>query len=80
MKTSLNIDDSLYEDAKKSAERTGRSLSAIISEWARLGRNVERRRSRKRPTLHAVDLGRPLMSVDSRGAVEDALHDDRARY
>lgn len=80
MKTSLNIDDSLYEDARKAAQRTGRTLSAIISEWARLGRNLERRRQQRRPALAPVDLGRPLMNVDSRDSIADALDDDGTRY
>ena len=80
MKTSLSIDDSLYEDAKKASQRTGQTISAIISEWARLGRRVERQRARQKPTLAPVDLGRPLMNFDSRDAVSDALDDDRARY
>ena len=77
MKTSLIIDDSLYEDAKKVAQRTGRSISATISEWARIGRKLERQRSRRKPALAPVDLGRPLMSIDSRDATTDALDDDR---
>ena len=80
MKTSLNIDDSLYEDAKKTAQRTGRSISATISEWARIGRKLERQRARRKPVLAPVDLGRPLMNIDTRDAVTDALDDDRPRY
>ena len=80
MKTSLNIDDSLYEDAKKTAQRTGSTISATISEWARIGQRVERKRARRRPSLAPVDLGRPLMNIDSRDALMDSLDDDRARY
>lgn len=78
MKTSLNLDDGLYEDAKHEALRSGRSLSETITAWARLGRNVERSRAKKRPKLAPVDLGRPLMNIDSRDAVMDSLDDDRA--
>jgi len=79
MKTSLNLDDSLYEDAKKTAQRTGRTISATISEWARIGRKLERQRARRKPTLAPVDLGRPLMNIDSRDALMDALDEDRTR-
>ena len=80
MKTSLTIDDSLYEDAKKAAQRTGRTLSATISDWARIGRKLEQQRSRTKPALAPADLGRPLMNIDTRDAVVDALDDDRTRY
>jgi hypothetical protein len=77
-KTSLNIDDSVYEDAKKAAQKSGRSLSETISDWARIGRNVERQRSRRRkPQLAPVDLGAPRIDLDVRSAVMDALDDDR---
>jgi len=77
VKTSLNIDDSLYEDAKKASARTGKTLSDTISQWARLGRNLERRRGRQKPKLAPADLGRPLMNIDSRDALMDSLDDDR---
>ena len=80
MKTSLIIDDALYEDAKKVSQRTGQTLSATINAWARAGRNLERLRAKKRPTLHPVDLGQPRLSFDSRANLLDAIDDDRARY
>jgi len=80
MKTSLTLDDSLYEDAKKAAGRTGRTISATVSEWARIGRKLERQRAQRKPSLAPVDLGRPLMNIDSRDALMDALDDDRTRH
>jgi hypothetical protein len=80
MKTSLSIDDSLYEDAKKAAQRTGRTISATINEWARIGRKLERQRAQRKPNLAPADLGRPLMNIDTRDALQDALDDDRTRY
>lgn len=77
MKTSLNIDDAVYEDARKVSQKTGRTLSNTISDWARIGRNVERSRKRKRPTLEPVDLGRSLLNIDSRSTLADILDDDR---
>jgi hypothetical protein len=78
VKTSLNLDDSVYEDARKASKKSGRSLSETISEWARLGRNLERARTRDRnPRLFPVDLGEPLIDFDQRSAVTDALDDDR---
>lgn len=77
MKTSLNIDDAVYEDARKVSQKTGRTLSDTISDWARIGRNVERSRKRKRPTLEPVDLGRSLLNIDSRSTLADIFDDDR---
>lgn len=75
MKTSLNIDDSVYEDAKRAAMRHGKTLSETISEWARLGRNVERARKRRKPKLHSVDLGPARVSFASRNTLLDELDD-----
>ena len=59
MKTSLLIEDSLFREAKKEAEKQRRTLSEVISEWARLGRDVlKKARLKKGPgRLRSVDLG-----------------------
>lgn len=61
MKTSLLIEDSLYEAAREEARRGGSSLSQVISEWARLGRmQAEKQKGAKsRRHLPTVDLGAP---------------------
>lgn len=42
MKTSLILDDRVFEDAKKESHRTGKTISEIISSWASLGRDLWR--------------------------------------
>lgn len=37
LKTSLNIEESLLKEAKKYAEKHGRTLGETITYWARLG-------------------------------------------
>ncbi len=64
MKTSLILEDSLFREAKKEAERERKTLSEVISHWARLGRDVlKRKKAGGRPALKSVDLGGPA-SVD----------------
>ena len=64
MKTSLVLEDSLFREAKKEAERHRKTVSEVISGWARLGRNVLKREKREtRPVLKSVDLGGPA-SID----------------
>ena len=36
MKTSLTIEDSLFKAAKKEADRLGKTVSEMISLWARV--------------------------------------------
>lgn len=64
MKTSLILEDSLFREAQKEARRCKRTLSEVISDWARAGRETLKRRAKAvRPTLKSVDLGGPA-SVD----------------
>lgn len=77
MKTSLVLDDALFEEAKKLAQKSNRSISSIISEWARLGRTMAKQRRREKPRLKTFDLGTPLVSFDSRDALMEILDDDR---
>lgn len=59
MKTSLNIDDSLYLAAREESLRSGKALSEIITEWARLGRERMARQSTRSRRFKPVDLGSP---------------------
>jgi hypothetical protein len=74
MKTSLNIEDSLFEAAKKEAERTGKTLSETISTWAREGRRLVARQQRERRPTPPVDLGgSATVDINSRRDWMDAL-------
>jgi hypothetical protein len=79
MKTSLTIDDAVYRDAQKEARRTGKTLSETISEWARLGRRLVRQQRNRQRSLRTVDLGKPLLNIDSRADWMEALDEDRTR-
>lgn len=58
MKTSLNIDPELFKAAKKEAARSGRTLSDVISNWAKLGKlEFERKLGKKQITFQGADLG-----------------------
>lgn len=68
MKTSLVIDDRVFEDAKKEADKSGKTISEVISTWAQLGREVFKQASKnKRPKeFKAKDLGAPQVDLSSR--------------
>lgn len=69
MKTSLNLEDSLYRAAQAEARRSGKSVSQTISEWARAGREflLRDREKRKKPTLTAAEnCGELILDVSSR--------------
>jgi hypothetical protein len=61
MKTSLLLDDHVHRMAGEVSRQTGKSLSEVISQWARLGCELSQKgaRVRRRAKLPAVDLGRP---------------------
>jgi hypothetical protein len=60
MKTSLIIDDSLYAAAREESRDTGRSLSEVVTTWARLGReHAVKILNNPQRILPTVDLGSP---------------------
>ena len=74
MKTSLVLDDHLYQEAQRVAREKGKTLSETISEWARLGRKVALEQQRKsRGVYQPVDLGEPLLDIGSRRDWMDML-------
>lgn len=68
MKTSLIIDDRVFEDAKKEAGKSGKTISEVISKWAQVGREVDKQnRKKQRPKeFKAKDLGAPQIDLSSR--------------
>jgi len=77
MKTSLNIEESLYKAARGEALRTGRPMSEIISRWAAAGRKalLKEVKGGKR-TLNSVDLGGPSqIDLSSRRDWYDSLEE-----
>lgn len=62
MKTSLNIEDSLFRDAQKEALKERKTISEIISLWAREGKKilqVQKKSRTGRRKLEAINLGDP---------------------
>jgi len=58
MKTSLNIEDSLFKEAQKEAQKNRKTLSETISYWARIGRDTLRKSKKEgQRRLKSVDLG-----------------------
>jgi hypothetical protein len=56
LKTSLVIDEALYQAAKREALRIKTSISTVISLWARQGRD-KMRKEKKNNRFEPVDLG-----------------------
>lgn len=60
MKTSLMIDDHLVRAAKSEAMKRHTSVSAVLTHWARIGREVEvKGRSKKASAFRGLHLGGP---------------------
>ncbi len=78
MKTSLILDDRVFEDAKKEAHKSGRSLSEIVSQWAALGREVWKNKNVLNPKkFKPLDLGPEKIDLASRKEWMEDLDDDR---
>ena len=68
MKTSLIIDDRVFEEAKKEADKSGKTISEVISKWAQLGRDVvkQAQKNQRPKEFKAKDLGVPQIDLSSR--------------
>ena len=78
MKTSIILDDRVFEEAKKEANKSGRSLSEIVSHWAALGREVWKSKKVQTPNkFKSLDLGAEKIDLTSRKEWMEDLDDDR---
>lgn len=78
MKTSLILDDRVFEDAKKESHKTGRAISEIISSWASLGRDVWRQKKVKtNKQFKPLNLGEEKIDLTNRKDWMGDLEDDR---
>ncbi len=75
MKTSLNIEDSLFKAAQNEAHQSGKTLSETIGTWARVGRDFLSAKKKKPDIskLKTMDLGPPLIDINCRREWMDAL-------
>ena len=77
MKTSLILDDRVFEDAKKESHKTGRAISEIISSWASLGRDVWRQKKGKvSKSFKPLNLGVEKVDLTNRKDWMGELDDD----
>lgn len=77
MKTSLILDDRVFEDAKKESHKTGRAISEIISSWAALGRDVWRQKKNKpSKVFKPLNLGAEKLDLTNRKEWMEELDDD----
>lgn len=75
MKTSLNINDYIYEKAQREAQNQSSTISEIISFWAQVGLDfIKKQRVRKKSVFKPVDLGGPAeIDLNSRRDWMDLL-------
>jgi hypothetical protein len=76
MKTRLFISDPLLKEAKKEAERSGRSISEVISFWATIGRDAclnGQPRNAIKAAFQPLDLGTPKIDLSIRRHWMDKL-------
>lgn len=79
MKTSLILDDRVFEEAKKEANKSGNSISEIISQWAALGREVWKQKKMKNvKKFKPLDLGEEKVDLTNRKEWMEDLDDDRS--
>lgn len=77
MKTSLIIDDKTFQEAKKEAAQTGKTVSEIISLWARVGREEwMKRKKEKGRDFKPLDLGELQIDLSNRKNWMEELEND----
>ena len=78
MKTSLILDDRVFEEAKKESSKTGRSISEIVSQWAALGREVwKQSKNKTAKKFKPANLGKEQVDLTNRKEWMEDLDDDR---
>ena len=78
MKTSLVIDDKVFQEAKKEASKTGKTISEVISLWARVGREEWMKRKRESGSeFRPVNLGELQLDLSNRKNWMEELENDR---
>lgn len=77
MKTSLIIDDRVFDDAKKEAHKTGKAVSEVISQWAAIGRDLWRKKTTTAPKkFKSLNLGVEKIDISNRQDWMTELDDD----
>lgn len=72
MKTTLNIDDTVMAQLKREAARQDRTMSDLVETALRLFLRESRRRP-ELPPLPTFNGGAPLVDVEDRDALFDAM-------
>jgi hypothetical protein len=72
MKTTLRIDDAVFERLRREAAREGRTLSDLVEAALRLFFQVRRQRA-ELPPLPSFESGGALVDVADRGALYEAM-------
>ncbi len=79
MKTSLILDDRVFEDAKKESHKTGKAISEIISSWAAMGRDLWRqKKGQPSKKFKPLNLGPEKVDLTNRKDWMEDLDDDRS--
>jgi plasmid stability protein len=72
MKTTLNIDDTVFAELKREAARQGRTMSDLVETALRLMLRSQRRR-RRLPNLPTFRSGGSLVDIADREALYHAM-------
>ena len=80
MRTTISLDDALLAEAKQTAARTGRSLTAVIEDALRSSLTPRATPKRARPALPSFrgDGLQPGVDLDDSAALLDLLDEPRA--
>jgi hypothetical protein len=78
MKTSLIIDDKIFDDAKKEADKSGKTISEIISKWAQVGREFWKKEQKMKHVkeFKPRSLGAPMIDLTNRKNWMEELEND----
>jgi len=75
MKTTLNIDDTVFQELKQQAARQNRTMSELVETALRLLFRPQRE-PRELPPLPSFNSGGHLVDIADRDALYDAMEED----
>ena len=77
MRTTLTLDDALFQDLKRRAQASGLPFKEVVNQALRAGLvAMDRPAPRRRYRLATFRMGRPLVDLDKALRLAEALEDE----
>ena len=75
-RTTLILQDRRLPELKKVAAERGQTISAVVDEFLADGLRRAKTPKRRAPSLPVFDMGEPLVNIDDRGQLFEAMEQE----